>query len=56
MPLTKSAKDYNEGHVDFKAEDVNVKVRVISYSNAVIKPLAMMIESLHTSVADVAMP
>ena len=54
--LTDSSKDYYEDHIDFKRKNVEIEIRMVSYSDAVVQPLAVMVKPLHTPIADIAMP
>ena len=53
--LTCKSHDNHHEHVDSLKADVEVEVGVVLYTDAVVDPLTMMIKSLNTCIADVAM-
>ena len=52
--LTENGHNDGKEEVDVLKEDEEVEVWMVLDSNAVVDPLAMMIESLNTLIADVA--
>ena len=55
VQLTSETHQEGKKHVDGETSNKNEEISVILTSNTVVNPLAMVIKSIHTLVANIAM-